>query len=78
MKLSEKDLTEVRKKKKTRKQKFIEKHKEILKEKVKDEHLHILYQQYRAEVHNLRQLHFYDTSCSEDNDTDEEALDNLK
>ena len=48
-----------------------------MKEKVKDEHLHILYQQYRAEVHNLRQLHFYDTSCSEDNDTDEESIENL-
>ena len=54
------------------------KHKEILKgEKLKNEHLHILHQQYKAEVKNLRQLHFYDLSCSEDNDTDEETFEDF-
>jgi hypothetical protein len=37
-----------------------------------------LHQQYNSGVHTLRQLYFAESSCSEDNDTDEDELDDFE
>ena len=65
--------------KRARVQKFVEKHKEILQgSEAKDPQFTILLQQYKAGVRNLRQLHFYESSCEEDNDTDEEYIEKFE
>jgi hypothetical protein len=56
--------------------KFVDKHKKILEgsNSKNDPQACILMNQYKADVRNLRQLHFYDESCEEDNDTDEDTI----
>ena len=86
--LSQERLTQLREAKKSRVLQFVEKHKQILitnnkikdgktplskkKSDLREKQFHILHQQYKAGIHKLRNLHFYDSSCSEDNDTDED------
>lgn len=60
--------------KRPRSLKFVDKHKEITASgegNKKDGQAYILWQQYKAGVRNFRQLHYYDESCEEDNDTDD-------